>query len=330
MAYVGESRCQWKKSIGTNDKKVAQRIDDELKDAAQGRRSTDEIKHFLASIKTDQRAQRVARKAFDDVLNSVSGQGLGSRTTWGYIDEWLERNKGTLAATTQAKYQRPAQCFHAALGGKADQDMAALRVEDVASFRNSESKRVSKSSANHALRIVRVFFADAERAGVVSKNVARLVRVVSDKQAEKVRRRAFTLPELSRILSKSDDEWKSMVSLLSTPVLGRRTPRGTRRKKLPPSVIAAAARHWFVTPLTQAFHGAALVSFPTVRNLSRRPVTLGARDTFGSINQILSHNEVPDSVSCNRRIARCGSQRFRRRVRHRTHAHWHLHHRRLR
>jgi integrase len=210
-AFVGRSRRQWKRSTGTTDRKLAQRVADELEEAAQGRRSADEIKAFLATIKTDLRAWRAAHNVFDDVLRKTTGHGLGSKTTRGYIDEWLARNAGTLAQATFAKYQKTAASLYAALGGKADQDMAALRVEDIAAFRNAEAKRVSKSTANHALKIVRVFFAAAERDGVISRNVARLVRKERDSRAEKVRRRAFTLPELQRILARCDDEWRSLV-----------------------------------------------------------------------------------------------------------------------
>lgn len=51
----------------------------------------------------------------------------------------------------------------------------------------------------------------AERDGIVTRNVARLVRKERDSRADKVSRRAFTLPELNRILSMCDDEWKSLV-----------------------------------------------------------------------------------------------------------------------
>jgi integrase len=208
-AYVGQARCQLKKSTATKDRKLAQRIADQLEEAAQGRLPQDDAKSFLASI-ADQRAQRAVRKAFDDLFRKTTGQGLGSKTTRGYITEWLERNRGTLAATTWGKYNMAAKQLFASLGGKADLDMAALRQEDVAQFRNDEAKRVSKSTANHALKVVRVFFAAAERDGVVSRNVARLVRRERDSKSEQARR-AFTLPELKRVLTHCDDEWRSLV-----------------------------------------------------------------------------------------------------------------------
>ena len=208
-AYIGKARRQLKKSTATTDRKLAQRIADELEEAALGRLTPDGVQSFLAGV-ADQRAQRAAHCAFDDVLRKTTGTGLGSKTARGYITEWLERNRGTLAATTWDKYQRTAEQLYAALGGKADADMGALRQDDLALFRNTEAKRVSKSTANHELKIVRVFFAAAERDGVVPRNVARLVRKERDSKADRMRR-AFTLPELKRVLAKCDDEWRSLV-----------------------------------------------------------------------------------------------------------------------
>lgn len=208
-AFVGNDRRQLKKSTATRDRKLAQRIADELEEAAQGRRTQESVQTFLAGV-ADLRAQRAARHSFDAVLRKTTGAGLDSKTARGYITEWLERNEGTMAKTTLSKYEWTAKQLFASLGGKADGDMAALRQDDVARFRNSEAKRVSKSTANQALKLVRVFFAAAECDGVVPRNVARLVRLGRDGSAGHARR-PFTLPELKRVLAKCDDEWRSLV-----------------------------------------------------------------------------------------------------------------------
>jgi integrase len=208
-AYRGQARTQLKKSTATTDRRLAQRVADALEDGAQGRLNQEGMLKFLATI-PDKKTERVVRRAFDDVLRKVSGTGLGSKTVRGYVTEWLERNRGTLATTTWNKYGKVAEQLFASLGGKADADMAAIRADEITEFRNSEAQRVSKSTANHALKIVRVFFAAAERDGVVTQNVARLVRKERDAKADSARR-AFTVQELRRILAKCDDEWRSMV-----------------------------------------------------------------------------------------------------------------------
>ncbi len=208
-AYVGSKRKQLKKSTATADRKLARRIADELEEAARGARKSEDIEAFLSGV-TDLRAQRAARTAFDDVLRKTTGAGLGSKTARGFITEWLERNQDEFSDSTREKYQKAADQFFASLGGKADVHMATLRQDDVAQFRNAEAKRVSKCTANLGLKIVRGFFKAAEEEGVIHNNVARLVRTVRDDKSERMRR-AFTLPELKRVLAKCDDEWRSLV-----------------------------------------------------------------------------------------------------------------------
>jgi len=47
---VGSARQQIKRTTGTADKKLARRIADELEEAGQGRRSSEQIKTFLGTI----------------------------------------------------------------------------------------------------------------------------------------------------------------------------------------------------------------------------------------------------------------------------------------
>lgn len=207
--FQGQQRRQLKKSTGTAERRLAQRIADALEDAAQGRINHDSIKTFLQSV-TDLRARRVAHAAFDDLLRKATNRGLTANTVREYINTWLETNRGTLAVTTFAKYQATADQFYVSLGSRADGEMASVTLEDVSKFRNDEARRVSRATANHSLKIVRVFFAAAERDGVISRNPARLVRKERDRKTERARR-PFTLPELGRVLAQCDEEWRSLV-----------------------------------------------------------------------------------------------------------------------
>jgi integrase len=122
----------------------------------------------------------------------------------------LETTKNEVSPATWAKYDRTARLFCNSLGGKADQDFSAIRREDVARFRDEQGRRVSASTANLMLKIVRIIFAAAEADGVIAKNEARSVKRLKD-QAQRAGKRAFTLPELRKLLAACDDEWKSLV-----------------------------------------------------------------------------------------------------------------------
>src|SRR5690242_9713297 len=89
-AHIGLSKRQLKLTTGTDDKKLARRIADELEDAAHGLRTAEKINAFLLEIE-DLKVRRVAHRAFDTALRHTTGSGLGSKTTSGFIKGWLER-----------------------------------------------------------------------------------------------------------------------------------------------------------------------------------------------------------------------------------------------
>jgi integrase len=216
-AYVGASAKQIKRTTGTVDKKLARRIADELDEAGRGRRSPEDIKEFLASAafkngegREDLKAKRAARHAFDFTMRETTGRSLESKTTRGFVESWLERTKSEVSPGTWVKYDQTGKMLLASLGGKAEQDIAEVRRDDIARFRDEQGKRVARSTANGYLKMVRIIFGAAEADGLLVRNEAKHVKklkVANEGNA----RRAFTLPELTKILAKCDDEWRSLV-----------------------------------------------------------------------------------------------------------------------
>src|SRR5262249_41454686 len=70
--------------------------------------------------------------------------------------------------------------------------------------------RLSTTTANHAVKIVRMELKDAQAAGFVTANVATGVRPAKSSE-ERARRRPFTLPELERVLRAAYGEWHGMI-----------------------------------------------------------------------------------------------------------------------
>lgn len=208
-AYVGASARQLKRTTATADKKLARRIADELDEAGRGARSPEQIKLFLEGIQ-DLKAKRAARHAFDFAFRATTGRSMESKTTRGFVASWLERTEGEVSASTWDKYEQTGNLLLASLGGKADQDIAEVRKDDVARFRDEQGKRVARSTANLLLKIVRIIFAAAEADGLLVRNEAKHVKKLKIAN-EANARRSFTLPELAKILKHCDDEWRSMV-----------------------------------------------------------------------------------------------------------------------
>jgi integrase len=208
-AILGQRRAQWKRSTFTSDRKLARRIGDELEEAAQGRRDSETIAALLDTI-SDLRSRRSLHRVFHEVLRKTTGHGMGGKSVRAFVDAWLETTKGEISQATWAKYDQTARLFLDSLGGKAEQDFSALRREDIARFRDEQGRRVSASTANGMLKIVRIIFGAAEADGVITKNEARSVKKLKD-QEQRVGKRSFTLPELRKLLAICDDEWKSLM-----------------------------------------------------------------------------------------------------------------------
>ena len=83
-------------------------------------------------------------------------------------------------------------------------------VQDVRGFQKSEAGRVSVSSANHALKIVRSALRDAFRDGSIDTNPAERVRGIKGAKAA-VERRPFTMPELEKLLEIASGEWRGLI-----------------------------------------------------------------------------------------------------------------------
>lgn len=208
-AFVGASVKQFKLSTATADKKLARRIADELDEIGRGARTPEQAKVFLEAIQ-DLKAKRAARHAFDLAFRKTTGRGMESKTVSGFVKSWLERTQGEVSSGTWVKYQQAGKLFLESLAGKADQDIAEIRKDDIARFRDEQGARVARSTANVYIKIVRIIFNAAEADGLLVRNEARHVKplkIANDGDS----RRPFTLPELKKVLAHCDHEWRSMV-----------------------------------------------------------------------------------------------------------------------
>ena len=137
---AGQRRVQWKRSTGTADRKLARRIADELEESAQGRRKGEDIVALLEKV-TDLRARRKLHQVFDEVLRSTTGRGLGGKSVRAVIANWLETARREVSKATWQKYQQTSQLFLKSLGPVADQDISAVRREDISRFRDEQGGR---------------------------------------------------------------------------------------------------------------------------------------------------------------------------------------------
>jgi len=183
---------QLKRSTKTTDRKLALKMVSSWEEAAQ-RKVT----------------ESQARRVISDLYSMITGTCLASSNVQEFLKSWLQRKRVEVEPGTFAKYQNVIAQFQTFLGPRKEVDLAHLTTKDVAGFRDSLADRLSPATANVAIKVLRSALSDANRDGLLNENVAARVKGVSAKN--ETQRRAFTLPELKRIIEAADDEWKGMI-----------------------------------------------------------------------------------------------------------------------
>jgi integrase len=155
-------------------------------------------------------SEKQARKIVSEIFEMMNNEKLPGSTLRDYLTKWSANKKRETAEATGRRYGEVVDQFIAAIGKKSDLDVNDVTRADVIGFRDGLAARLSASTANLAVKIIRMALKDSQIAGLVDTNVAVGVRPV--KHRGKVNaRRAFTLPELKNILSKASGEWRGII-----------------------------------------------------------------------------------------------------------------------
>jgi integrase len=152
-----------------------------------------------------------ARKILSEIY-AIRNQGeqLPGSKAREFFKSWVANKVRETAPTTGDKYTRAIDSFIESLGNRAEVDISAITSRDVVRFRDQLASRLSASTANLALKIVRMALKDATADCLVSANVALGVRPVKSAE-ENGQRRPFTLPEIKRLLRAAHGEWVGLI-----------------------------------------------------------------------------------------------------------------------
>lgn len=185
------------RSTGERSKTKAHRICIKMEDASRSARAG----HFTV---------KKARQTISDIFEIVNHEKLPSATIKEFLGDWITRKGSAIAPSSLVEYDRAAKEFLGHLGTKADRVMDQLTTADVFAFQAALLRRVSPASSNKALKILRGAWAMALKEGIVSDNVFKKIDFSKD-EADKAKRRAFTMDEISRIMSAANPEWQGII-----------------------------------------------------------------------------------------------------------------------
>ena len=176
------------------------------------RRKALEFAHKLESATRGNALTEIqARKILAEIYEiRNAGETLPGSTAKDFFNSWASNKILETAPATGARYRQVVGNFINSLGKKCSADISALTPREIITFRDQLAERVSTSTANHAVKVIRMALKDAQAAGLVSTNAA--VGVKPTKSAEtRIARRPFTLPELGRILRLANGEWRGLI-----------------------------------------------------------------------------------------------------------------------
>jgi integrase len=138
------------------------------------------------------------------------GEKLPGSSAQEFFKSWAANKIRETAAATGIRYCRAIDSFVQSLGKRASLDISAITPRDIVAFRDLLASRLSTSTANHAVKVVRMALKDAQADGLVTANVAAGVRPAKSRE-DSGRRRPFTLSEISRILRVAHGEWRGLI-----------------------------------------------------------------------------------------------------------------------
>jgi integrase len=138
------------------------------------------------------------------------GEKLPGSSAREFFKSWISNKIRETAPATGIRYTRAVDSFVHSLGDRASIDISAITPRDIIRFRDSLAARLSTTTANHALKVVRMALKDAQADSLVSTNVAVGVRPAKS-AGESGRRRPFTLPEIKRLLHAAHGEWPGII-----------------------------------------------------------------------------------------------------------------------
>ena len=180
------------RSTKTTDRKKAQKIADKFEQAARNKMTARQVQRVISELYRD-----------------ITGDALHFPTVREHFQSWLKRKKPEIAPTSYASYSRKAQDFLGWLGEHADRQITFITRDDIVAFRDAELVRISPQTVNDGIKWLRMVFKTARDDGKLQDNPVDGVRPARANAPGM--RRAFTLPELRRIIEHADDEWRSLI-----------------------------------------------------------------------------------------------------------------------
>jgi integrase len=196
--FTGSDGRRLQRSTKETDRKRAQKIADHYEGVADTGRM---------GLLTE----RQARKVIGEIFQISNRHALVSEAIGDYFTRWLASKKNRIGHKSFLRYSHLIDAFLKWIGPRASFGLNHLSSVELSRFRDYLVTKKSPATVNVALAVIQTALEDAFNDGLVDANEAARVKKLDERTKGDRQRRAFTLPELSKILDAADPEWKGMV-----------------------------------------------------------------------------------------------------------------------
>lgn len=208
------------RSTGTGNPKIARQICANVEHAAtltrQGKLSNEKalklVRESCEAIAETHgklaatRAEAVLKPAVEEFIR-IGGGEFTSYTVRGWLDAWLAGRTDASKATVIA-YRRILDLFLKFSGTRADRALTTLQPRQVEDFKTHLAKRVSPSTVNKGVKVMKAALNAAVKSRQLEFNPAAHIEFI---QTEPETRRPFTRGELRALLTHAGTEWRTMI-----------------------------------------------------------------------------------------------------------------------
>jgi len=169
------------------------------------RETQDAIAETHGKLAADQ-AHTVLKEAFEEFIK-ISGGELTSYTVRSWLNSWLEGRTDASRATI-VEYRRIIELFFKFLGARAERPITTLQQKQVEEFKRQLAGRVSPSTVNKAIKVLKASFNNAVAKRQLEFSPAEHVQSIDQEENS---RRPFTREELASLIKVADGEWLTMI-----------------------------------------------------------------------------------------------------------------------
>lgn len=215
----GVFHALWYVSVPTADGKHRQKLMQRSTGKTNRRQAQDLADQWEKESKRPEREVSLdqARKVLAEMYRRATGHDAGDlkMTVREFGERWIRGKTSEVEKATIAFYKTSLKQFCAFLDGSGfgSRQIYEVTTALITDFRDALAADVSKTTANHHLKAIRMLFKAAKLEGWMPDNPADAVRTLKVRRAEKQQPRPFVLEQLPAILAACDDEWKSIVRL---------------------------------------------------------------------------------------------------------------------